>query len=113
MNVCIIGGGLTSLSLAKILINKKINVHIYQKKVVNTKSSRTIGVTKKNLEFLEKEIHKFSKKDICKIKKIEIFSEKLKNEKILDFESNQGDLFYMIKNDQFFKLLNRSLFFLL
>ncbi len=32
MNVCIIGGGLTSLSLAKNLINKKINVDIYQKK---------------------------------------------------------------------------------
>ena len=31
MNICIIGDGLTSLSLAKNLINKKINVHIYQK----------------------------------------------------------------------------------
>ena len=27
MNVCIIGEGLTALSLAKSLINKKINVH--------------------------------------------------------------------------------------
>ena len=32
MNVCIVGDGLTSLSLAKILIEKKINVHIYQQK---------------------------------------------------------------------------------
>ena len=31
MNVCIIGDGLTSLSLAKNLVNKKINVHIYHK----------------------------------------------------------------------------------
>ena len=29
MNICIIGDGLTGLSLAKNLINKKINVHIY------------------------------------------------------------------------------------
>ena len=69
MNVCIIGGGLTSLTLAKILINKKINVHNYQKKIDEVKSSRTIGISKKNLEFIEKEIYKFSKKDIWKIKK--------------------------------------------
>ena len=69
MNVCIIGVGLTSLSLAKILINKKINVHNYQKKIDEVKSSRTIGISKKNLEFIEKEIYKFSKKDIWKIKK--------------------------------------------
>ena len=31
MNVCIIGEGLTALSLAKSLINKKINVHYYYK----------------------------------------------------------------------------------
>ena len=45
MNICIIGDGLTSLSLAKNLINKKINVHIYYKKIVGKFSStRTIGV---------------------------------------------------------------------
>ena len=32
MNICIIGDGLTSLSFAKNLINKKINVHIYERK---------------------------------------------------------------------------------
>ena len=35
MNVCIIGEGLTSLALAKNLINKKLNVHIYEKKKLN------------------------------------------------------------------------------
>ena len=109
MNVCIIGVGLTSLSLAKILINKKINVHNYQKKIDEVKSSRTIGISKKNLEFIEKEIYKFSKKDIWKIKKIEIFNEKLKNKRILNFENNGDNLFYMIKNDKFFKSLNEKL----
>ena len=58
MNVCIIGDGLTSLSLAKNLINKKINVHIYhQNKKKKLTSNRTIGISKNNLEFFKKEIY--------------------------------------------------------
>jgi len=82
MNVCIVGDGITCLSLAKNLINKKINVHIYHKKKINNLlSNRTIGMSKKNFDFFEKEILKFSKKDIWEIKKIEIYTEKLKNKK--------------------------------
>ena len=63
MNICIIGSGLTSLSLAKNLINKKINVHLYHKnKTKPISSSRTIGISKNNLEFFKKEIHDISKK---------------------------------------------------
>jgi len=110
MNVCIIGDGITSLSLAKNLINKKINVHIYhQKKVNNLQSSRTIGIAKNNLDFFKKEIIKFSKKDAWEIKKIEIYAEKLKDKKILNFENNRISLFYMIKNDNFYRLLNIKL----
>ncbi len=110
MNVCIVGDGLTSLSLAKNLINKKINVHIYQQKKLNdTIPTRTIGLAKNNLDFFKKEIQKFPKKNIWEIKKIEIYSEKLKDNKILNFENNKNDLFYMIKNDQFYKLLNTKL----
>ena len=55
MNVCIIGEGLTALSLAKNLTKKKINVQVYEtKKAVNSSLNRTIGITKKNLEFLKK-----------------------------------------------------------
>ena len=47
MKVCIIGDGLTSLSLAKNLINKKINVHYYHRsKNSNFSSNRTIGISK-------------------------------------------------------------------
>ena len=110
MNVCIIGDGLTSLCLAKNLINKKINVHIYQKKIIkNLSSSRTIGISKDNLKFFQKEILELPKKIIWKIKKIEIFSEKLKNNKILNFENNNKILFYMIKNDEVYKFLNNKL----
>jgi len=110
MNICIIGDGLTSLSLAKNLISKKINVHIYhQKKIKNLISSRTIGIAKNNLDFFKQEILKFSKNDVWEIKKIEIYAEELKDNKILNFENNKNDLFYMIKNDKFYKLLNVEL----
>ena len=110
MNICIIGDGLTSLTLAKNLINKKINVCIYRKKKAKSLSSnRTIGITKKNLDFIKKEIFKLKTKDTWKINKIEVFSEKSKDNKILNFEKDKDDLFYMIKNDKFYKLLNQKL----
>jgi len=106
MNICILGDGLTSLSLAKNLINKKINVYMYQnKKINNSFSSRTIGISKNNLEFYEKEIHKLPKKIKWEIKKIEIYSEKLKKNKILNFENDDKNLFYMVKNDALYKSL--------
>jgi len=106
MNICILGNGLTSLSLAKNLINKKINVHIYQKKKINNSiSNRTIGISKDNLEFFEKEIHKLSKKMKWEIKKIEIYSERFKKNKILNFENEDKNLFYMVKNDALYKSL--------
>ena len=99
MNICIIGGGLTSLSLAKNLINKKINVHIYhEKKIKNTSSNRTIGISKNNLEFFKKEICHISKKNFWKIDQIEIYSEKFKKENLLKFENDKNDLFYIVKN---------------
>ena len=106
MNVCIIGDGLTSLSLAKNLINKKINVHIYQGKKNNISPNRTIGISRSNFEFFEKEIHNIKYK--WRIKKIEIYSEKL-NSKIINFEEGLNNLFFMIKNDSLYKSLNKQL----
>jgi len=106
MNICIIGDGLTSLSLAKNLVNKKINVHFYHKnKIENLSSSRTIGISKNNVEFFKKEILNISNKFFWEIKKIEIFSEKLKKENLLRFENDQDKLFYMVKNDRLYGLL--------
>jgi 2-octaprenyl-6-methoxyphenol hydroxylase len=106
MNICIIGGGLTSLSLAKNLINKKINVHFYHKnKIENLSPSRTIGISKNNLEFFRNEIYKTPKKIFWEIKKIEIYSEKLEKENLLKFENDKGNLFYMVKNDELYKSL--------
>jgi len=110
MNICIIGDGLTSLSLAKNLINKKINVHIYvEKKYENLISSRTIGISKKNFEFFNKEILGIPKKNIWEIRKIEIYSEKSSNNKILNFEKDKNNLFYMLKNHELYRSLNNKL----
>ena len=109
MNICIIGNTLTSLSLAKNLINKKINVHIYYKnKIESLSSSRTIGISKSNLEFFKKEIHDIPQKSLWEIKKIEIYSDKLKGEKILKFENDKNQLFYMVKNRELYKMLENN-----
>ena len=106
MNICIIGDGLTGLSLAKNLINKKINVHFYHKeKTKNLSSNRTIGISKNNLEFFKKEILNMDNKFFWEIKKIEIFSEKLEKENLLRFENDQDKLFYMFKNENLYESL--------
>ena len=109
MNICILGNGLTALSLAKNLTKKNINVRIYEtKKTVNSSLNRTIGITKKNLEFLNKEILALQKKDTWPIKEIEIFSEKEKKDRILNFKK-KDILFYMIKNDKYYHNLSNAL----
>ena len=109
MNICIIGDGLTSLSFAKNLINKKINVHIYERKKKFLSSNRTIGISRDNFEFFKKGIQDIKKKNTWGIKKIEIYSEKLKNDKIINFEKDKNNLFFMIKNDELYKSLNNQL----
>ena len=109
MNVCIIGDGITSLSLAKILINKKINVHIYQKSIKkNLPTTRTLGISQDNLEYIEKEIQTIPKKNLWLINKIEIFSEKSSSDKIINFEKKKN-LFCIIKNDILYRLLSKNL----
>ena len=98
MKLCILGEGLTSLSLAKSLVNKGIFVDFFSnKKILEHNKSRTIGISKKNLDFFNKnilDIKKFS----WNINKIEIFSENLQDEKILNFQNDDQPLFAIIKN---------------
>ena len=60
MNICLIGDSLTSLVLAKNLINKKIKVSIYYSKI-NKFKNRTLGISKDNLDFVNKNIIKVRK----------------------------------------------------
>ena len=110
MNICLIGDGLTSLALAKNLINKNIKVFVYYKnnKKLNFQS-RTIGISKNNFDFFNKEIIKIKKNMIWKIRQIEIYSEKFKDEKILNFEKFKEELFLIVKNNEIYKLLEEDL----
>ena len=110
MNICLIGDSLTSLALAKSLINKNIKVFVYYKNTKNSSlQSRTIGISKSNFDFFDKEIIKFKKDMFWKIKQIEIYSEKLKDEKILNFKNNKEELFLIAKNNEIYELLEKDL----
>ncbi len=98
MKLCILGGGLTGLSLAKSLLKKGLSVDIFlSKKSLDFNRTRTIGISYDNLIYFNKEILDI-KKLLWDIKKIEIYSDKLKNEKILSFENNNKTLFAVLRN---------------
>ena len=109
MNVCILGRGLTSLTLAKSLINKGICVDIISNNRENKINyDRTIGISKVNLEFFNKEILDINKLS-WNINKIEIYSENLDNERILNFQNNGQKLFSVIKNYELIYHLTKKL----
>jgi len=109
MNICILGNGLISLTLAQTLINNNFKVFIYYEnnKKISSKN-RTIGVTSDNLDFFQKEIIKINKDFIWQIDEIEVYDEKNKKEKILNFQKNKK-LFSIIKYNNLYELLNNSL----
>ena len=109
MRVCAIGSGLTALALAKALVNENIPVDISISKTIKKISkSRTLGISKSNFDYFNKKIINIEN-IIWKLNKIEIFSENLKNEKILDFENSNDQLFSIIKNFKLYNLLFESL----
>ncbi len=109
MKVCIVGSGLTSLCLAKILVNMGINVHFFSN--LNSKKidrSRTLSISNDNIDFFNSNITNIDKL-LWKINKIEIFSDNLKDEKILNFGDNKNKLFSIVKNYQLFNQLIKEL----
>ncbi len=109
MNVCIIGGGLVSLTLAKALVNQGIFVDFFSNRNSGgIDKSRTIGISKINIDFLNKNVLDI-KKLLWNINKIEIYSENFKNEKILNFENSNKTLFSIIKNYELNNILLLSL----
>ena len=72
MNVCVLGNGLTGLTLAKTLVNQGISVDVFSSKNNSKKDfNRTLGISKANLEFFNQEVLNI-KKIAWDIKKIEI-----------------------------------------
>ena len=110
MRICILGTGLSSLTLAKALVNQNIYVDIVAptKKNIPDKS-RTIGISKSNIEFFNNSIINVDKIR-WKLKKIEIFTDNLKKEKLINFEDNGNELFSIIKNYKISEILEKSLF---
>ena len=109
MKICIVGDGLVSLTLAKALVNKGIKVDIFSsKKVKKINKFRTIGISKGNIEFFNKDILNI-KKLLWSINRIEIYSDKLKDQKILNFENSNKNLFSIVKNFELYKVLLSSL----
>ena len=109
MRVCIIGDSLSSLTLAKALVNLNINVNVlYLKKDVKLNKSRTIGISKTNIDFFNKHIVNIEEL-LWKIKNIEIYSDNLKEEKLLNFENNNDQLFSILKNYELYNLIEKVL----
>ena len=110
MKVCLIGNSLTALSLGKNLINKKIKVFNYTTDNNKTKTrTRTIGISKDSLDFFNKEIIQLKKNMTWGIKKIDIYTEKYKDEKILNFEESKINLFSVFKNNEIYEYLEKNL----
>ena len=109
MRICIIGSGLTSLALAKALVNQNINVDILRdKKKQKNDQSRTIGITKSNVEYFNNNIVNIDK-IIWKLNKIEILSDKLNQEKLLEFQNNNQELFSMVRSFDLYNILEKRL----
>jgi len=109
MTVCILGNSLTALTLAKALVNQNIYVNILRnKKNLNISHTRTIGISKNNIDYFNKNIINIEK-ILWKIKKIEIFSENLKKEKLLNFTNDNKYLFSIIQNFKLIRLLEKDL----
>ena len=109
MRVCILGTGLSSLSLAKALVNQKIYVDVFMpEKTLKINKTRTIGISKSNVKFFNNNIIDIEKL-IWKINKIEIFSDNYKKEKILNFEDNKEYLFSIVRNYELLNILINDL----
>ena len=109
MKVCIIGSGLVSLTLAKVLIQKDIFVDIYGANKSNRyHSSRTLGISKSNIDYFINEILDI-KKISWDIQNIKIYTEKNLKKELIKFDNKNYTVFSMIRNSQLQKLLFEKL----
>ena len=105
-----LGSGLSSLTLAKSLVNQKINVDVLcSKKKYSVNKTRTIGISKSNVEFFNEKIINIEK-IIYKLNKIEIYSENLKKQKLINFENNNKYLFSIVKNYKLQEIIEKNLY---
>ena len=109
MKVCIIGNGLVSLILTKVLSKKAISVDIFSNSTFKKYSpTRTVGITKSNLDYLSQNVLNIEKIS-WKINQIKIFTENFKKGEILNFTNPDKQSFFIIKNQDFFEVLKKNL----
>ena len=109
MKVCIIGDGLASLTLASVLIKKDISVDIFNDKKNNLyDKSRTLGISKSNIDYFNNEIIDIQKIS-WEIKKIKIYTEKNKFKELLKFDNKNNQIFSIIRNYKLQRLLLENL----
>ena len=108
MTVCILGENLTSLVLAQGLVKIGIDVDfVSNKKIKNYPKSRTLGISKSNIEFFCQEICNIDKL-AWNIKDIKIFSDNDLKKELISFK-NQSYLFSIIRNYELQKTLINNL----
>ena len=109
MKVCIIGNGLASLTLANVLIKKDLFVDIITtKKSYQYNQTRTLGLSKSNIDYFNNKILNINK-ILWEIKKIEIYTEKNLKKEIIKFDNENKQIFSIIRNHQLQKILINKL----
>ena len=109
MKVCIIGDGLVSLILAKVLAIKALSVDIYcNSQLKKYSQTRTIGITKSNINYLNRNVLNIEKIS-WEIKKIKIYTENFKKGEILNFSNLNEQTFSIIKNEYLYDALRKDL----
>ncbi len=99
---------LTSLILSKALINSGCIVHVFPfAKKRSSFSTRTIGISKSNVNFINNNILNLKTVQFHNIKRISILSEKKKE--IIKFYNNGENLFSLIEVNKFFNILLNNL----
>ncbi len=106
MNICLIGNNLSNLVLAKNLLDRKINIDLFYHPTINsTKTTRTIGISENNIDFLN--INNIHLSNISwPIKSIKVFNEVDQKIEILNFKSSKNFFLSMVKYNELFKSLN-------
>ena len=108
MNACLIGFNLTNFLLAILLSKKGFKVDIiFEEKNTHKFTNRTIGVSKKNVEFI-KSFLQIPNQYLWPIKEIEIFNLNNHPSKKIKFKDNKNENFFIIKQDYFNNLSERK-----
>ena len=95
--------------MAKALVNQEIFVDIfYKNKNIDLDKTRTIGISKSNINFFNNNISKINK-ILWPIKKIKNFSENSGDNELIEFEEPNNQLFSIINNFSLYNQLNSEL----